>query len=319
VAPVSALAIRQGTPEWLEARREYVTSTDLPIILGLSPYKVEADLATEKLGQEPPPDDLDTARRKRLGKALERVVRDEDRIKHGIPLRAVHRFIVSRQIDWAATSLDFERVGERTIVEAKTSRSPRRFDGELPQDVEAQVRWQMGVAGYPRAHVAVLKSGSELECFDVEHDPATFDGLVDIAADFRDRLAKGGPFTESLNSLKRRYPGDNGAEMVADPETEAAVAGLVAVRERRKQLEADEEHLEEAIKARMGEYAVLSGAGFHVTWKRTKDVASTDWKSVADGLLRTLPEPERIALVGIATTVRPGFRPFRVVIDKENQ
>jgi predicted phage-related endonuclease len=49
-------AIRQGTDEWLEARRSLVTATDIPVLLGLSPYKCEADLADEKAGkaQEPP-------------------------------------------------------------------------------------------------------------------------------------------------------------------------------------------------------------------------------------------------------------------------
>lgn len=310
------LALRRDTAEWAEARRNHVTSTDLPIILGLSPFRVEADLAVEKLEGRTEETDPKRLRLMRLGNRLEEVVRDEDEAEHGIRLRKVNRFLVHPRIDWAATSLDFERVGERTIVEAKTSRS-RRWDDGLPQDVEAQVRWQMGVAGYPRAHVALLRGGSELECFDVEHEQSTFDGLVEIAADFRTRLAAGGPFTESLNSVKRRYPGDNGAEMVADPDTEANVAGLVAVRERRKQLEVDEERLETAIKSRMGEFAVLSGAGFHVTWKRTKDSATTDWKSIADGLLRQLPETEAQALVGISTTVRAGFRPFRVVLDKE--
>lgn len=314
---MTALAIRRDTPEWLEARREYITSTDVPVILGLSPYKVEADLAVEKMG-EPDADDPATARRKRLGKLLEAIVREEDQVEHGIKVRAVNRFIVSRTIPWAATSLDFERVGERVIVEAKTSRSAKRFtEGELPQDVEAQVRWQMGVAGYPLAHVAVLRYGSELECFDVEHDEPTFQGLVEIAADFRDRLAAGGPFAQSKESVKRRFPTDNGAEMVADDELEARVAGLIALREQRKKLEAEEEAFESAIKGRMGEFAVLRGKGFSVTWKRTKDTTTVDWKSAADGLLRQMPETEREAFVGLHTTVRPGFRPFRVVLDKE--
>lgn len=315
---MAALAIRRDTPEWLEARRQYITSTDLPVILGLSPYRVEADLAAEKLGLETTPADPATVTRMRLGKSLEAVVRDEDEIKHGVKARAVKRFIVSRTVSWAGTSLDFERVGERTIVETKTSRSARRFDGELPQDVEAQVRWQMGVAGYPRAHVAVLRYGAELECFDVEHDQPTFDGLVDIAADFRSRLAAGGPFAQSLDSVKRRYPRDNGAEMVADADIEAAVAGLVASRERRKQLEEQEDAIEAAIKDRMGEFATLTGHGFKVTWKRTKDREDTDWKSLSTGLLTLVPETERAALVGLHTSVRDGFRPFRVVLAKED-
>lgn len=310
-------AIIRDTDAWRQARRDYITSTDLPVILGLSPFRVEADLAAEKRGEEREDDDPARARTLRLGQSMEAIVRREDEIEHGIRLRRVNRFLIHPEIAWAATSLDFERVGERCIVEAKTSRS-RRWDDGLPQDVEAQVRWQMGVAGYPRAHVALLRSGSELECFDLDHDDATFRGLVAIAADFRARLAAGGPFAESADSLKRRYPADNGAEMLADAELSAAVHALVELRERRKRLEADEARIETAIKARMGEFAALVGSGFRVSWKRSKDIETIDWKALADSLLRSMPETERAALVGLHTTVRQGFRPFRVVLDKED-
>lgn len=308
--------IVQRTEAWHEARRQLVVSTDIPVILGLSPYKAEADLAADKAGAEretapdPKRDQI-----MRLGLALEPVIRAEEELKHGIRLRRVNRLVTHPRIPWAATSLDFERVGERCVVEAKASRS-RRWDEGVPQDVEAQVRWQMGVAGYPRAHVALLRSGSELECWDVEHDAATFDGLVDIAADFRARLAAGGPFAETVDSLKRRYPRDNGSEMQADQDIEAAVAALMAVRDRRSLLERDENEIEAAIKTRMGEVAVLAGTGWRITWKRTKDRTETDWRALADGLLRAMPEPERTALVGLHSATKPGFRPFRLVAEK---
>ena len=44
------MTLEQGSAEWLAARRQMVTSTDLPVIMGLSPYKSEATLAREKLG-----------------------------------------------------------------------------------------------------------------------------------------------------------------------------------------------------------------------------------------------------------------------------
>ena len=106
--------------------------------------------------------------------------------------------------------------------------------------------------------------------------------------------------------------------MVADADLTAAVMALVALRGQRKRLEGDEERLEASIKARMGEIASLVGPGYRVSWKRTKDSAQTDWKSLAAGLLTTLPETDRDAVVGLHTTARPGFRPFRVVLDKED-
>ena len=305
----------KDTAEWLGARRRIITSSAIPILLGLSPYKSEQDLAEEMDGKVDEPD-AKRERMFRLGHSLEAVIRDEDQIEHGIKLRSVNRFLVHPTIPWAATSLDFERVGERCIVEAKSSRA-RRWEDGLPQDVEAQVRWQMGVAGYPKAHIAVLRHGSELDCYDVEHDPAVFDGLVAIAENFLTRKAAGGPFAQNAASLRRIYPSDSGEMMDADPDLAEAVEALIALRERRRQMEAQEEQIEAAVKTRVGVYSVVSGPGWHLTWKRTKDRSETDWRSVADGLLRQLPEPERTALVGLHTIVSPGFRPLRIVRDKE--
>ncbi len=313
---MSALAVRKDTDAWLEERRHYITSSAIPVILGLSPYRCEQDLVDEMSGKV---EEVDAKRERmfRLGHLLEAVIREEDQIEHGIKLRSVNRFIVSATIPWAATSLDFERVGERCIVEAKSSRA-RRWEDGLPQDVEAQVRWQMGVAGYPKAHIAVLRHGSELDCFDVDHDDATFDNLVTVAGDFYARWQAGGPFAQNSESLKRNHPADNGTEMVADYSLTEAVHRLAELRERKREIEGQEEAAESAIKTRMGDFAVLRGSGFHATWKRTKDREEIDWRSCADGLLRQLPETERTALVGLYTSVRPGFRPFRLVFDKED-
>ena len=54
-----------------------------------------------------------------------------------------------------------------------------------------------------------------------------------------------------------------------------------------------------------------------MSWKRTKDSVATDWKSLATSLLTLVPETDRDAVVGLHSTDREGFRPFRVTLDKE--
>jgi putative phage-type endonuclease len=303
-------AVVQGTPAWHDVRRESVSSTDLSAILGLSPYRSEADLADEKLNG----DRRESTLPMRIGLALEPVIKDEYERQTGLRLRRVRTLARHPRIPWAVASPDYAVVGRHKLVEAKWTTSRRWNDG-LPQDVESQVQWCLGVVGWREADVAALIGGRELSIFHVEYDDSVFEGLVEIAVDFRKRLAAGGPFSHSLESLKRAYPADDGSELVAGGLVLEAVTTLLDVRGRRKALEADEERLEILIKESMGEASVLVGPGFRVTWKRTKDREEVDWRSVADGLLRQLPETERTALVGIATTVRPGFRPFRVVVE----
>lgn len=307
------VAVRQGSPEWLDYRRTVITGTDIAVLLGLSPYRCEADVAGEKAGG----DGQESTVRMRIGSAIEPLILEEYEAATGSRAVRYRAMVRHPQFEWAAASPDARRVGERRLVELKWTTSRTRFADGLPRDVEAQVAWQLGCTGYPVADVAVLTPDGLLPLFEVEADPAVFADLIDVAADFRRRLAEGGPFAESNDSLKRRYPADNGAEMVGDADLTAAVSALVALRGQRKAIEGDEERLEAAIKARMGEIASLVGPGYRVSWKRTKDSAQTDWKSLAAGLLETLPETDRPAVVGLHTTVRPGFRPFRVVLDKE--
>ncbi len=302
-------ALRQGSAEWLEARRSLVTSTDVPVILGLSPYKSEAQLAREKLEGIETPKSLQME----IGTALEPVISAEYERRTGTTLRRFHGIVRHPRIDWAAASPDWRRQGARYLVEGKTSQA-KRWDGdEVPQDVEAQVRWAMGCTGYPVSDVAALLHGREMRIYTVEHDVAVFDGLVAIAEDFRRRLALGGPFTEDAASLKAAYPTDDGSEIAADAEIEEAVIELLRLRALKADTEDACERIEVAVKAKMATATRLVGSGWTISWKRTKDAELIDWKSIADGLLRQMPETERIALVGIHTSVREGFRPFRLI------
>jgi putative phage-type endonuclease len=305
-----------GSPEWLAERRVGITSTDIPAILGISPWRSEGDVAREKMGEDPEPPDAETARRFRLGIALEDVVATEEEVEHGIKLRHVRRLLVHPTIPWAMTSLDFERVGERTIVEVKTTTS-RDWDDGLPEYVEAQVRWQMGVAGYPAAHVAALRFGSQLACFDLDHDPATFDNLVVIATDFRRRLDAGGPFAETRESARRAWPYDDGSEIVADAELAEAVDALVAVRADLAVLKQRDDDLVAAITTRMGPATAVLGAGWRVTWKRAKDSEVTEYKTLALDALGLLDPPTIADLMERHTSTRPGSRRFLVRLDRE--
>lgn len=309
--------IRPRSPDWHSVRRDSVTSTDIPVILGLSPYRSEGSLARQKLGTPDPEEpDAKRERRMRLGLLLEDAIRSEDELEHGIRLVRVNKVLTHRSIPWARTSLDFRRVGEKTIVEAKSSRS-YRWDEGLPQDVEAQVRWQMGVAGYPRAHVVALRSGSDLQCFDLEHDEDTFAGLVDIAADFRRRLAEGGPFSENLASLKAHYPSDDGSTIEADEATAIWVQSYLASKRLIADAEEARDKAQAAIEQAMATATRLEGPGWHATWKRTKDITEIDYRAIATELAERLSGEERSEVYDRWTTAKPGARPFRVWIDRE--
>ena len=182
-------------------------------------------------------------------------------------------------------------------------------------DVQAQVAWQLGCTGYPVADVAVLSPDS-LTIYEQQSDGQLFSDLIAVAADFRRRLADGGPFARSEERIRRDHPADDGSEITADAEVADAVIALLDLRAQIARHEATEKALKAAIEARMGTAAVMTGPGFRVTWKRTRDQEVTDWKAVAGSLLATLSETDRATAVAPHITVRPGRRPLRVTSDR---
>jgi putative phage-type endonuclease len=304
----------QGSAEWLETRRDLITATDIAPILGVSPYRCEADIAAIKTGRPTFESNIPM----RVGTALEPLIASEYQGKTGRRLRRVRGLWVHPGIPWAAASPDYTVVGERRLVEAKWSGSKSRFADGLPEDIACQAQWQLFVSGYGACDIAAL-TPSELLIFTVEADPALQDSLLVVAEDFRRRLAAGGPFRQSLDSLKRTHPADDGTAIEADAETAEAVESLWNLRAQRRQLERAEEELEVRVKDRMGDAAVLSGPGWKVTWKRTKDREEVNWKALAEEeFLQRLPESERGKLVGKHTMVKEGFRPFRIVWERED-
>lgn len=74
------MILQQDTPEWLQKRKECVTASDIPVIMGLSPYMTPYQLWQEKVGlSEPCPTnsamqrgkDLEVVARKHLEKTYD--------------------------------------------------------------------------------------------------------------------------------------------------------------------------------------------------------------------------------------------------------
>lgn len=298
--------IAAGSPEWLAARRELITATDIAAIVGVDPWRSEGDVARAKLSGET----VEPSIPMRVGSHLEPLIAELWAEREGIGVERWGELVVHPELPWAGATPDY-RAADGRIVECKWSATPSRWRDGLPQEYEAQVRWQLGVTRAERATVAALV-GKDLVTHDVEHDEALWRQLVALAEDFRRRLAAGGPFRETKDSIARAYPRSEDIELDADADLTAAVRALLDVRGQIERLRETEERLETAIKARMGPASRLVGEGFVVTWRSTRDAEITDWRAVATALLRSLPEAERAALIGQHTTIRPGVRRFIV-------
>jgi len=282
------LRLLQGSPEWLAARREYITATDIPPLLGLSPWKCEQDVADEKLSGN----GIESTLVMRVGSALEDLIAAAYGEQTGRHVRRVRGLWVSRTVPWAAASPDAAAAGR--LVEFKWSGSRTRFSSGLPEDVEAQVQWQMLVAEAPVADVATLTVGADtLRIFEVVADPGLQRHLIAIAGDFRRRLAEGGPFAQTLDTIKRHHPTDDGTVLEGTPQWRGLARDLARARAAVRTAEVERDSLEKAIREMLGDASGVKGDGWELTCRQNRPSTRTNWPAVAAGWRQLITEPEQ--------------------------
>lgn len=213
--------------------------------------------------------------------------------------------------DWMIATPD--ALLEDRVVEVKTA---RHRDGwgepgtdEIPLEYLIQTHHQMVVTGLRLADVPVLFGGLEFALYRVAFDAELADMIVrETGAFWRDHvLAKVPPSPKSGADCEILYRRDNGAIQVATPEIAEMCAALAGVRDRLGALESDEAALLDAVKAAMGEAAVLvdaDGAKL-ATWKSNRD------STVFDKTRFSADHPD---LVLQYQRIQPGARVFRLNI-----
>jgi putative phage-type endonuclease len=298
---VAVPEVRQGTPEWLAWRRDpealRIGSSDLAVLTGLSPWKSEYELALELTGQMPQEDPAETHDQREVGTLMEPVLLELYRRRTGRSARNVHRVLQMRDRPWAVASLDAETKGERPnrIVELKHSWAVRWASKALPEDVEVQVMWQLGVSGYRQADVMAMAHGNP-RVIAIDFDESYFADLVAIATAFRERILAGRlPKPDGSDSARRalstRFPADDGTFLPTSIETAAIAAELAAAK---RDLAAAKNRVgtaENAMRALLGDASgvgSLEADGYRITWKRTTDRTVTDWKGYALELERQI-------------------------------
>jgi putative phage-type endonuclease len=160
-----------GSPEWLAARRQGVTATDIVTILGLSSHDSAYSLFWRKMGQVPEPADSD---RFRLGRELEGYIRErwEESGEHYAKPGGGKGLYRHGGRAWQmatpdAVTLDGEPLELKSWADADRS----AWQDGPPGAVRAQVLWQMGVMEVAAGHVGVvfLPSG-EFRSYVISHE-----------------------------------------------------------------------------------------------------------------------------------------------------
>lgn len=298
------VAAPQRSTEWLELRAKGLGASDMAAVMGVSPYKTAYQLWAEKTGAIEPP---------KLGAAAQRGVLLEDAVaryyelERDVKLRKSNGVVRLLEQPRFMASLDRTIVGDRGIVEIKTSASPRWSMYPVPPEVIAQTTWQMGIVGAPWCDVAVLLGGLVFRIERVSFDEQLWNMMRESATRFLEAVDNA--------TAPQLHPNDAAAFAAATPQAsdEIVVADDSAERVFRqlRELQHEQHFLEEkasaleiVLKEAIGERAGISGNGWTIYWKQAKTSAKTDWEAVA----RELGATDELAAKH--TTERAGSRRF---------
>lgn len=162
--------------EWLARRREGIGSSDVAAILGVADKATALHVYRDKRGELVDEDNEYAL----WGRVLEEpVAREWQRRNRSV----VHRvgLVANVNTPWALATLD-RRVMQCPLdpdgrnntcaleVKCRNVHVAYRWRADVPDDVLAQVTWQMEVTGYDHIHVAVLIGGNDYRQTTVRRD-----------------------------------------------------------------------------------------------------------------------------------------------------
>jgi putative phage-type endonuclease len=228
------LILPSGAPrdEWLAARRQGVTASEVAALLGISPFESPFDLYWKKIGQIP--EDFDTDRLE-LGRILEPYVASrfakahpEIDLARGGLFQSVERVWQMATPDYLLDAPDGDGKYTDSVLEIKTSGT---YDGwgdtgtdEVPAYIAAQVLYQMDVIGCRTGYVSCLfLSTQQIRTYVLAYDEVDVELMRVRAAEFWQRIQDGNPpeidgHTATKLALKRLYPEADEAEKAEVPE-----------------------------------------------------------------------------------------------------
>jgi len=243
------------TQEQLAERRKHVGASDVPAILGLSPFRNAYDVWLDKTGQLPDGAESDAAH---AGNRFEAAVLDEAEERLGALVRNV-QMAAPDGLPIVAT-LDAMLRDSHEPVEAKTSGLFGPLSGEwgeehtdeIPEAYIVQVQVQMLCANANLAHVAAFLGGRGFAFYRVHRNRDLAQIIVERIMDFwTNHVGKGVPPADVAPSydvirLARRVPESTA---YIDP---AIYAECQAAIEARKIAEQNEEMAKAKLLAAMG-------------------------------------------------------------------
>lgn len=182
---------------------------------------------------------------------------------------------------------------------------------EVPENYNLQVHHYMALTGLGYAEIAVLLGGSDFKIFRVERNEKLIEALIAQEKYFWETyvVPQVPPPIDgtagATRMLRAIYPDSDDTVISASEELHKTVMKFFGKRDEVEAREAELLALKNEIIASMEESGVLTGQGYKITNKKTKDGMKIDYKKIVEELKAPLDVLKR------HSTDKPGYRVFR--------
>lgn len=255
---------------WLKARKQIITASRVPALLGLSPREDAIDVYADMLTPaNDSTDDFGLNDPRTWGSALEEAIARRAGKHYGWNVRMSGALLVSRAHPYLGCTQDAEveevpGSGIWCSYEGKTTSNflAKTWDEDserAPDHVIAQVQSQLLVTGAPKSIVSCLIGGQRFVRVDMKPDSEFFELILTVVDDMLDRVRRMDPPPPTFRSkeaLKRLYPEDTGEVVVLPKEALEWTRELQSIMPQKKELEKREEELKNLLRAAIGDATI---------------------------------------------------------------
>lgn len=271
------LTLDMTRKEWLKERQKGIGGSDASAILGFNPWKSAFELYIEKTSNQVQEIDNEAIH---WGNVLEDVVAEEFTRRTGKKVRRRNQIFRHKEYDFMHANIDRDVVGERALLECKTTNAfnADAWEGEqIPPAYMCQIQHYMAVLDYEKAYIAVLIGGQKFVWKEIERDDEFIELMIEHEKQFWEEhvLKETPPEIDGSNSatelLKQMYPEDNGETiMLPSDDAEMLIEAIESIKAEVKEKQTLQKEYENKLKLMIGEAETGVTPKFEVRYKTVK-------------------------------------------------
>lgn len=245
--------------QWLQLRKSGIGGSDAAAILGFNRWKSAFQLYIEKTSDFVEEIDNEFIY---WGNKLEDMVAEEFAIRTGKKVQRVNSMLRHPDYPFMTANLDRRVVGEKSILECKTTSAYNKeaWEGEdIPAAYLCQLQHYLAVTGYEKAYIAVLIGGNNFIWKEVNRDDEFIELMIKREKEFWENhvIANVPPPIDGSPSasdfLAKIYPQDDGSAIMLDEQSNTLIEAIQSIKVEEKQLEAQRTEYENQLKMTLGE------------------------------------------------------------------